>query len=167
MSECVTVASDGVAITAIDIVKRCLSAAPVSKTDAVRLFADVWSILSRMHQADAQDTKSGADDERQTAPAAAQDDGNWVPALNPRDSISADGNTIYCLVDGAPMKMLKRYIKRLGFTPDSYRQAFGLPGNYPMTAPGYAALKSEAAKRIGLGTPENKAGRKAGRKSRA
>ena len=167
MSERVTIASHEVAITAVDIVKRCLSAAPVSKTDAVRLFADVLDMLSRMHLADAQDTKSGAEDERQTAPAAAPDGGSWVPVMNPRYSISADGNTIYCLVDGAPLKMLKRYIKRWGFTPDSYRQAFGLPGNYPMTAPGYAALKSEEAKRIGLGTPENKAGKKTGRKGRA
>ena len=87
------------------------------------------------------------------SPGDAQAGTNWVPALDPRDSISADGNTIYCLVDGVPLKMLKRYIKRWGFTPDSYRQVFGLPGNYPMTAPGYAAAKNEEAKRIGLGAP--------------
>ena len=80
MSAHVTIASHEVAITAVDIVRRCLSAAPVSKTDAVRLFADVLDMLSRMHLADAEDTKSGAEDERQTAPAAAPDGGSWVPA---------------------------------------------------------------------------------------
>ena len=165
-------ASSGIAIVAADIVKRCLSVARASNEDAVMLFADVVSILGQMNLSPAQDATSQANvaptpshvapvahvtpvAAKEAAPSAGQ---NWVPAMNPLDSISADGNTIYCLVDGAPMKMLKRYIKRWGFTPDSYRQAFGLPGNYPMTAPGYAALKSGEALRIGLGTRENKAG---------
>ena len=95
------------------------------------------------------------------SPGDAQAGTKWVPALDPRDSISADGNTIYCLVDGVPLKMLSRYIKRWAFTPDSYRQAFGLPADYPMTAPGYAALKSEYLKQMLHGAPEDKDGRKA------
>ena len=95
------------------------------------------------------------------SPGDAQAGTKWVPALAPRDSISADGNTIYCLVDGVPLKMLSRYIRRWGFTPDSYRQAFGLPADYPMTAPGYAALKSEYLKQMLHGAPVDKDGRKA------
>ena len=82
----------------------------------------------------------------------------WVPVMNPRQSISEDGSIIYCLVDGAPLKMLKRYIKRWGFTPDSYRMAFNLPNDYPMTAPAYSMLKKQEAIKVGLGTHENRIG---------
>jgi hypothetical protein len=36
-------------------------------------------------------------------------------------------------------------------TPDQYRAKWGLPHDYPMTAPAYAAKRSELAKTIGLG----------------
>jgi predicted transcriptional regulator len=45
-------------------------------------------------------------------------------------------------------------------SPDEYRKKWGLPSDYPMVAPKYAAVRSELAKKIGLG-------RKAGRKARA
>jgi predicted transcriptional regulator len=36
-------------------------------------------------------------------------------------------------------------------TPDEYRERFGLRSEYPMIAPSYAALRSEFARRTGLG----------------
>jgi predicted transcriptional regulator len=39
-----------------------------------------------------------------------------------------------------------------GMTPDAYRVKWGLPRQYPMVAPNYAARRSELAKSIGLGT---------------
>jgi predicted transcriptional regulator len=36
-------------------------------------------------------------------------------------------------------------------TPDEYRSRFGLPRDYPMVAPNYAAQRSELAKSLGLG----------------
>jgi predicted transcriptional regulator len=50
------------------------------------------------------------------------------------------------------VKMLKRYLAtRHGLTPDQYRRRWGLPGDYPMVPPAYAAQRSAMAKRIGLG----------------
>ena len=168
MSNSRTTASPEAVIVAAEILKCCFSsAAPVDRTMVVRFFDGVLRIVQKLKPSAHQAAMPSDGDGRPAGAPGPQASAVWVPALNPRDSISEDGMTIYCLVDGVPLKMLKRYIKRWGFTPDSYRQAFGLPGNYPMTAPGYAALKSAEAKRIGLGTPENKAGRKAGRKSRA
>lgn len=59
---------------------------------------------------------------------------------------------IVCLEDGAKLKMLKRYLRtRYDLSPDEYRARWGLPGDYPMTAPEYARRRSAFAKRIGLG----------------
>jgi predicted transcriptional regulator len=81
-------------------------------------------------------------------------------AIDPRNSISSDGEFIYCIIDGAPMKMLKRYLwRRWRLTPEAYREMFGLPPDYPMTAPRYSLQKREEAMLIGLGTRENKDGR--------
>ncbi|TIL72312.1 MAG: transcriptional regulator, partial [Mesorhizobium sp.] len=38
-----------------------------------------------------------------------------------------------------------------GLTPDAYRAKWGLPADYPMVAPTYAASRSQLAKAIGLG----------------
>jgi predicted transcriptional regulator len=37
-------------------------------------------------------------------------------------------------------------------TPEQYRVRWGLPADYPMVAPNYAAKRSELAKKMGLGT---------------
>ncbi len=59
---------------------------------------------------------------------------------------------IICLEDGKKLKMLKRYLRSTyGMTPEDYRKRWGLPADYPMVAPAYAARRSEFAKRIGLG----------------
>ncbi|MFE1597512.1 MucR family transcriptional regulator [Methylobacterium sp. ID0610] len=55
------------------------------------------------------------------------------------------------LEDGRPYKSLKRHLAKHGLTPDQYRQKWGLPHDYPMVAPNYAAQRSELAKTIGLG----------------
>jgi predicted transcriptional regulator len=59
---------------------------------------------------------------------------------------------IICLEDGKKLKMLKRYLRSTyNMSPDEYRKRWGLPADYPMVAPSYAARRSETAKRIGLG----------------
>jgi predicted transcriptional regulator len=59
---------------------------------------------------------------------------------------------IVCLEDGKQMKMLKRHLKTsYNMTPSEYRERWGLPGDYPMTAPNYAKRRSEIAREIGLG----------------
>jgi predicted transcriptional regulator len=81
--------------------------------------------------------------------AAAQ--GRPEPAVPVNKSVMPD--YIICLEDGKKLKMLKRYIKTAyNMTPDQYRKRWGLPSDYPMVAPNYAARRSRLAKEIGLGT---------------
>jgi len=48
--------------------------------------------------------------------------------------------------------MLKRYLRtRYNLTPDEYRRKWGLASDYPMVAPSYSSLRSNFAKKIGLG----------------
>jgi predicted transcriptional regulator len=72
-----------------------------------------------------------------------------TPAVSVRKSINPDH--IVCLDDGKKFKSLKRHLATLGLSPDQYRAKWGLPADYPMVAPNYAAQRSALAKKIGLG----------------
>ena len=72
-----------------------------------------------------------------------------VPAVNPKKSVFPD--YIVCLDDGKRFKSMRRHIAKLGMTPREYRTKWGLPADYPMVAPNYAATRSAMAKKIGLG----------------
>lgn len=72
-----------------------------------------------------------------------------------KSSIKPDG--IISMIDGKPYKMLRRHLSTHGHTPESYRAAFDLPADYPMTAPGYSAARRDLALKSGLGT-KRKAG---------
>ena len=81
------------------------------------------------------------------------------PAVSIKQSVKPE--YIVCLDDGKKLKMLKRHLRTAyNMSPDEYRKRWGLPSDYPMVAPKYAAVRSELAKKIGLG-------RKAGSKVRA
>ena len=66
-----------------------------------------------------------------------------------RKSVTPDG--IVSFMDGKTYKTMKRHLTGHGLDPHSYRQRFGLPVDYPMVAPNYAAQRSALAKAIGLG----------------
>ncbi|MBM3532085.1 MAG: transcriptional regulator [Alphaproteobacteria bacterium] len=72
------------------------------------------------------------------------------PAVSIKRSVMPDH--IVCLEDGKKLKMLKRHLRTAyGLTPEEYRARWGLPPDYPMVAPNYAAQRSDFAKKIGLG----------------
>ena len=72
------------------------------------------------------------------------------PAVPVKRSVFSDH--IVCLEDGKKLKMLKRHLMTTyRLTPEDYREKWGLPANYPMVAPDYAARRSTLAKSIGLG----------------
>jgi predicted transcriptional regulator len=78
-----------------------------------------------------------------------------TPAVPVKKSVSAD--YIICLEDGKKFKSLKRHLRtRYNMTPDEYRTRWGLPSDYPMVAPSYAAARSELAKSMGLGAQRRK-----------
>ena len=59
---------------------------------------------------------------------------------------------IVCLEDGKKFKSLKRHVRtQYNMTPEQYRDKWGLPVDYPMVAPNYAAARSLLAKQMGLG----------------
>lgn len=88
------------------------------------------------------------------------------PAVPVRKSVAPD--YIICLEDGKKLKMLKRHIRTMyNLSPDEYRQKWGLPADYPMVAPNYAAQRSDFAKRIGLGRAAPKEAQKGGRRKRS
>ncbi|WP_188584330.1 MucR family transcriptional regulator, partial [Azorhizobium oxalatiphilum] len=61
-------------------------------------------------------------------------------------------DAIICLENGKSFKSLKRHLQTsFGMTPEEYRAKWGLPHDYPMVAPNYAATRSELALTAGLG----------------
>ena len=61
-------------------------------------------------------------------------------------------NYIVCLEDGKRLKLLRRHLRTVySMTPEQYRERWGLPADYPMVAPNYAAARSQLAKQMGLG----------------
>src|SRR5947209_11942803 len=72
------------------------------------------------------------------------------PAVSVKKSITPD--YIVCLEDGKKFKSLKRHLRtQYNITPEQYREKWGLPVDYPMVAPNYAAARSQLAKQMGLG----------------
>jgi predicted transcriptional regulator len=82
------------------------------------------------------------------------------PAVPIKRSVTP--NYIVCLEDGKKLKMLKRHLRTsFNLSPEEYRQKWGLLDDYPMVAPKYAALRSELAKKIGLGQSRRRGRKKA------
>lgn len=80
------------------------------------------------------------------------------PAVSIKKSVTPD--FLICLEDGKKFKSLKRHLRtHYDMSPEQYREKWGLPADYPMVAPSYAAARSRLAKEMGLG-------RKAGSKKR-
>src|SRR3954468_15739483 len=81
------------------------------------------------------------------------------PAVSIRKSITPD--FLISLEDGKKYKTLKRHLGKLGLTAEEYRAKWGLPAEYPMVAPNYAARRSELARSSGLGQQRRKTAAKA------
>lgn len=72
------------------------------------------------------------------------------PAVPVKKSVTPE--FIVCLEDGKKFKSLKRHLRtHYDLSPEDYREKWGLPHDYPMVAPNYAAARSDLAKRMGLG----------------
>ncbi len=121
-----------------DIVSAYVSNNSVPAAELGGLIAGVHAALLRL---------SGA------APAAAEVE---APVEKPspaqiRKSVTDEG--LISFIDGKTYKTLKRHLTTHGLDPRAYRQRYGLPDDYPMVAPAYAAQRSALAKQIGLGRP--------------
>lgn len=116
-----------------EIVSAYVSNNPVPAGDMPSLINQVHGALQRI---------SGGHSEVQPEPLK--------PAVSVKKSITPD--YIICLEDGKKFKSLKRHLRtQYNLTPEQYREKWGLPPDYPMVAPNYAAARSQLAKQMGLG----------------
>jgi predicted transcriptional regulator len=121
--------TDVVEMTA-EIVSAYVSGNAISASDVPALIQRVYGALTGL---------SGA-----AAPV------ELTPAVPIKKSITNE--YIICLEDGKRFKSLKRHLRtRYDLSPEDYRAKWGLPADYPMVAPSYAAARSNLAKQIGLG----------------
>ena len=121
-----------------DIVSSHVANNSVAMADVPHLIEQVFQTLSKL----------GGE-----APEAAVE--KPKPAVPIRRSITPD--YIICLEDGKKLKMLKRHLRTAyNMSPEEYREKWGLPADYPMVAPNYAAQRRTLAKKIGLGTKRSR-----------
>jgi predicted transcriptional regulator len=72
------------------------------------------------------------------------------PAVSIKKSVTAE--YIICLEDGQKFKSLRRHLRsEHNMSPEEYREKWGLPHDYSMVAPSYAAARSGLAKSMGFG----------------
>jgi predicted transcriptional regulator len=102
--------------------------------------ADIPTLINQIHSALMQVSAGRAD-------VAAEP---LRPAVSIKKSITPDH--LVCLEDGKKFKSLRRHLRsQYDMTPEQYREKWGLPPDYPMVAPNYAAARSQLAKQMGLG----------------
>ena len=118
---------------AAEIVSAYVSNNSVPASDLPALISDVHRALANTHTG-----------------AAEPEPEPLKPAVNPKKSVFPD--YIICLEDGKKFKSLKRHLRtHYDLSPEDYREKWGLPADYPMVAPSYAAARSALAKKMGLG----------------
>ena len=128
-----TVADDNLIDLTAEIVSAYVSNNTVASSDLAGLINEVYNALQRT---------SGSTVEPEPEPLR--------PAVPVKKSVTPD--YIICLEDGQKVKSLKRHLRtHYDMSPEEYREKWGLPSDYPMVAPNYAAARSELAKKMGLG----------------
>jgi MucR family transcriptional regulator, transcriptional regulator of exopolysaccharide biosynthesis len=133
LSETHSARADELLKFASDIVAAYVSNNPISVSEIPAMIKSVYATLGGL-------ATGGSGDVPTTL----------KPAVPVKKSVTPE--YIICLEDGKKLKMLKRYLRsRYNLTPEGYRAKWGLPAEYPMVAPNYAAQRSEFAKKIGLG----------------
>jgi len=141
-SEGQTLRSDDILKLATEIVAAYVSNNPIPVSEVPAMIKSVHSTLGGLGGV--------AQSEIQTS---------QKPAVPVKRSVNPD--YIICLEDGKKLKMLKRYLRsNYNMTPEEYRAKWGLPADYPMVAPNYAAQRSEFAKKIGLGRTASSSSRR-------
>ncbi len=116
-----------------DIVAAYVSNNPVQMSDLPSLIQEVHVALDRLSTGEVEQPKE-----------------ELKPAVSVKKSITPD--YLICLEDGKKFKSLKRHLRtHYDLSPEDYREKWGLPADYPMVAPNYAAARSELAKKMGLG----------------
>jgi predicted transcriptional regulator len=131
---------DNNTVITAEIISAYVSNNSVATADLSKLIRDVHAILQCL-----------AKGETMPEPVEVK----LIPAVPIKKSVTPD--FITCLEDGKKFKSLKRHLSTAyGLTPDAYRAKWGLPLDYPIVAPNYAAQRSALAKTMGLGQSRQK-----------
>ncbi len=129
----------------------------IAKTELVELTAEIVSAYVSNNTVNAADVSALIGDVHSALSRAANGTADMVereelrPAITVKKSVTPEH--IVCLEDGKKFKSLKRHLRtHYNLSPEEYREKWGLPHDYPMVAPNYAAARSALAKKMGLGT---------------
>src|SRR5262245_11517121 len=132
----------------------------VDKTNLVELTAEIISAYVSNNEVGREDLPAIIADVHEALSRASQRIGNsWREELKTAIALkkSVTPDYIVCLEDGKKFKSLKRHLRtHYNLSPEEYREKWGLPHDYPMVAPNYAAARSQLAKQMGLGTRREK-----------
>ena len=108
---------------------------------------DLVDLIRSVRIALSEDGEKTASGEAENAPAMTK--AQWSKLIT--------GPKIKSLIDGKLYSTLKRHLSRHGHDPKSYREAYGLPTDFPMVSPEYSASRSALAVKLGLGAQRRKA----------
>lgn len=123
---------------AVDIICAYVANNTLQPAELTGLIAEVHGALARL-----------AAGERVTAQAQPATPAP-LTAAQIRKSITPD--YIICFENGRSYRSLTRHLRAAyDLSPAEYRLKWGLPPDYPMVAPNYAAMRSDLARKIGLG----------------
>ncbi|MAW80555.1 MAG: MucR family transcriptional regulator [Parvularcula sp.] len=139
----------------------------VEKNDAIQLAGEIVAAYVGNNSVKAEELPALLNNVYAAVTGLAEEGAAYIanrdPAVPVAKSVTPD--YIICLEDGKKLKMLKRYLRtHYDLSPEEYRRKWGLPADYPMTAPNYAKSRSRLAKEIGLGTAATSSGRKPAKK---
>lgn len=124
------------------IVSAYIMNRPAEQLNLTGLTADVFATLRSLAEETGASSSATSNGGRETS--------RRKPVVAVEESVKAD--YLVCLEDGKRVKMLKRHLKTAyNMSPEEYRARWNLPANYPMVAPNYAVVRSQLAKKIGLG----------------
>lgn len=124
-------AEDNASISADENIDRTVGIVSAFVSNNSVAQGDLSALIATVHQALGKLTAPEPAEEVRPVPA--------VPGLSARCSRASSPP----LEDGLQFKSLKRHLRtRYDLTPDQYRARWGLPADYPMVAPNYAAARS-------------------------
>lgn len=106
----------------------------VSKNKLAR--SELPTLIAKVHAA-----LAGLPDDRETG-----DPSTGLTPAQIRRSITPDA--LISFIDGKPYKALRRHLTANGIDPQTYRERYGLPVDYPMVSASYSARRAEISRNI-------------------
>jgi predicted transcriptional regulator len=128
-------------LTNSDLLKMSVDLTSAYLSNHTKTLEEIPSVLSAMHK---------AIDGAYHNPHSLLNRPTHQPAVPISESVTDE--YIVCLEDGKKLQMLKRHLNTVyKMSLDQYKERWGLPQDYPSTAPSYSKRRTQIAKNTGLG----------------